>query len=141
MYLAIHIFPFRHIEDILNSCNEKEDFFIVGSSSPICPSSKIVLSLSVACSSAELQSLTDQQTTRPLPSQSRAYSHVWDKSWAISNKLEIISWQINGPHLFYPWWPRPSELHTMMLVQIAYFWWITRWVVSWPRLLLNSGLD
>ena len=51
--------PFGDIMDVPDSCDEKVGFFIAGSSCPICPLSKTVLNLSVACSSTELQSVID----------------------------------------------------------------------------------
>ena len=58
----IHLSPFGDIKDVPDSCDEEVGFFIGGSSSPICSSSKMVLSLSVAYSCAEIQSVTDQPT-------------------------------------------------------------------------------
>ena len=58
------------IKYVPDSCNKEVKLLIFGSSSPICPSSKMVLSLFVT-------------TNRPMPSESRANSQVWDESWAI----------------------------------------------------------
>ena len=57
--------PFKDISVIPESCDKIVDFFIIGSSSPNCSHSKMVLSLSVANSSAEIQSVTDQPTDQP----------------------------------------------------------------------------
>ena len=57
--LVIHMSPFGDIMDVPDSCDEKVGFFIAGSSCPICPLSKTVQNLSIAGSSAELQSVTD----------------------------------------------------------------------------------
>ena len=54
--------PFGDIKDIPDSCNGSFGFFIIESSCAICPLSKMVLKLSVATPSAELQSVTDIQT-------------------------------------------------------------------------------
>ena len=53
--------PFGDIKDVPDSSYGKSGFFIVGSSCATCPLSKTVLHLSVACFSAELQSVTDYQ--------------------------------------------------------------------------------
>ena len=57
--------PFVDIKDVPDSCDGKSGFFIVGSSCTICPLSKTVLHLAVACLSAELQSVTDRPTDKP----------------------------------------------------------------------------
>ena len=56
---------FEDIKDDPDSCDGEVVFFIAGSSCPICPHSKTVSNLSVACFSAKLQSVTDQPTNKP----------------------------------------------------------------------------
>ena len=46
-----------HFGDIKVVPDSGDDFFVTGSSYPICPFSKMVISLSLAYSSAELQSV------------------------------------------------------------------------------------
>ena len=53
--LVIHMGSFGDIKDVPDSCDGEVGFFIAGSSCPICPHSKTVSNLSVACSSAELK--------------------------------------------------------------------------------------
>ena len=50
---------FGDIKDVPDSCDDEFEFFIAVSSCPICLLSKSVSNLSVACTSAELQSVTD----------------------------------------------------------------------------------
>ena len=62
--LVINMCPFGDIMDIPDSSYRKSGFVMVGSSYTICPLSKTVLHLFVACPSAELQSVTDQPTNQ-----------------------------------------------------------------------------
>ena len=55
----VHMAHFGDIKDIPDSCDGNFGFFIVGSSCAIQDLSKMVLNLSVAAPSAELQSVTD----------------------------------------------------------------------------------
>ena len=50
--------PFGDIKYVPDSCDEEVRCVIAGSSCPICPHSKTVLNMSVACSSTELKSVT-----------------------------------------------------------------------------------
>ena len=52
--------PFGDIKDVPDSGYGKSGFFIVGLSFATYPLAKTILNLSVACPSAELQSVTDQ---------------------------------------------------------------------------------
>ena len=80
--------PFGDIKDVSDSSNGKSGFFIVGSSCATCPLSKTVLHLSVACPSAELQSVMHHPTNQPMPGKDSATQALL--SWKLS-----LSWAIN----------------------------------------------
>ena len=77
--------PFGDIKDVPDSCDGISGFFTVGSSCAVCPLSKTVLNLSLADSCVELQSVTDQASKHPTPSEVRANSLSWAKLFELSN--------------------------------------------------------
>ena len=62
---------------------------MAGSSCPICPLSKTVLNLSVACSSAELGSVTDQPPNQPMQGRDRATQALLSWSRACVEQLQL----------------------------------------------------
>ena len=84
--------PFGDIKDVPDSSYGKSGFFIVGSSCADCPLSKTVLQLSVAWSSAELQSVThnlpNHPTNQPTPCKDRATQALL--SWKLSSSWAIL---------------------------------------------------
>ena len=84
--------PFGDIKDVPDSFDGKSGFFIVGSSCAICPLSKTVLHLPVACPSAQLESVTHQSTNQSMQGKDSATQALL--SWKLSLFLPILKFYI-----------------------------------------------
>ena len=73
-------------------------FFIVGFSSPICHDSETVSGLSVACTSAELQSVSQRHPNRH-PHQQTQFEP--DKTYGFIRKIPYVSQKISDSGMFW----------------------------------------